>query len=231
MKYYYHPASTNCRKVSTVIELLGIDVKYEFVDLFKGKQAQSEYLAVNRNGMVPVLVDGTRTVVESNCILIYLAEKTDSELWPEEHRLEILQWMFWEQSHFMYATGLLFFQKLIKPMMGKDPDETRIEESMAKFRRHAKALDQHLNERDWLACGRDHDPGRPRSCRQSDLRQTLRVAPRRVPQHPALVRRHRRAPGVESHQPRAGGLAPAQVPWQAVSVQPSAVSPTTRPHR
>ncbi len=150
MKYYYHPASTNCRKVSTVIELLGIDVKYEFVDLFKGKQAQSEYLAVNRNGMVPVLVDGTRTVVESNCILIYLAEKTDSELWPEEHRLEILQWMFWEQSHFMYATGLLFFQKLIKPMMGKDPDETRIEESMAKFRRHAKALDQHLNERDWL---------------------------------------------------------------------------------
>jgi glutathione S-transferase len=150
MKYYYHPASPNCRKVSTVIELLGIDVKYEFVDLFKGKQAQPEFLAVNRNGMVPVLVDGPRTVVESNCILIYLAEKAGSELWSEDTRLEILQWMFWEQSHFMYATGMLFFQKLIKPMMGKDPDETRIEESMAKFRRHAKALDQHLNERDWL---------------------------------------------------------------------------------
>lgn len=150
MKYYYHPASPNCRKVSAVIELLGTDAKYEFVDLFKGKQAQDEFLAVNRNGMVPVLVDGSRTVVESNCILIYLAEKAGSELWSEDAKLDILQWMFWEQSHFMYATGMLFFQKLLKPMMGKEPDETRVEESMAKFRRHAKALDQHLNEREWL---------------------------------------------------------------------------------
>lgn len=150
MKYYYHPASPNCRKVSAVIEMLEIDAKYEFVDLFKGKQAQPEFLAVNRNGMVPVLVDGNRTVVESNCILIYLAEKIGSKLWSEDARLEILQWMFWEQSHFMYATGMLFFQKLLKPMMGKEPDEARVDESTAKFRRHAKALDRHLNEREWL---------------------------------------------------------------------------------
>jgi glutathione S-transferase len=150
MKYYYHPASPNCRKVSAIIEMLGVDAKFEFVDLFKGKQAQPEFLAVNRNGMVPVLVDGGRTVVESNCILIYLAEKTGSELWSEEAKLEILQWMFWEQSHFMYATGMLFFQKLLKPMMGKEPDEARVEESTAKFRRHAKALDQHLEGREWL---------------------------------------------------------------------------------
>ena len=150
MKYYYHPASPNCRKVSAVIELLGVDAKYEFVDLPKGKQAQPEYLAVNPNGMVPALVDGGKTVLESNCIIIHLAEKTDSELWPAEHRLEILRWMFWEQSHFMYATGMLFFQKLIKPMMGQEPDETRIGESVAKFRRHAKALDGHLAGREWL---------------------------------------------------------------------------------
>jgi glutathione S-transferase len=150
MKYYYHPASPNCRKVSAVIEMLGVDAKYEFVDLFKGKQAQPEFLAVNRNGMVPVLVDGNQTIVESNCILIYLAEKTSSDLWSEDTKLEILQWMFWEQSHFMYATGMLFFQKLLKPMMGKEPDEARVEESTAKFRRHAKALDQHLDGREWL---------------------------------------------------------------------------------
>ena len=39
MKYYYHPGSPNCRKVSAVIEMLGIDADYKFVDLFKGKQA------------------------------------------------------------------------------------------------------------------------------------------------------------------------------------------------
>jgi glutathione S-transferase len=111
MKFYYHPASPNCRKVSALIEILGIDASHEFVDLPKGMQAKPEFLAINPNGMVPALVDGDTTVVESNCILIYIADKVGSDLWPEEHRLEIL---------------------------------------VAKFRRHAKALDGHLEGREWL---------------------------------------------------------------------------------
>ena len=150
MKFYYHPNSPNCRKVATLIEMLGIDVDFEFVDLAKGHQARPEYLAINPNGMVPALVDGDRTVLESNCIAIYLAEKAGSELWSDADKLDILQWMFWEQSHFMYATGMLFFQKLLKPLIGQEPDATRIEEAVAKFSRHAKALDQHLDGRDWL---------------------------------------------------------------------------------
>ena len=150
MNYYYHPGSPNCRKVSAVIEMLGVDATYNFVDLPKGKQAQPEFLAVNPNGMVPALVDGDTTVLESNCIIIYLAEKTGSDLWPKAHQLEILRWMFWEQSHFMYATGIVFFQKLLKPLLGQEPDETRVEEGVAKFRRHAGALDDHLKDREWL---------------------------------------------------------------------------------
>ena len=150
MKYYYHPGSPNCRKVSAVIEMLGVDAKYEFVDLPKGKQAQPEFRAVNPSGMVPVLVDGATTVFESNCIVIHLCEKTGSELWPEADRHEILQWMFWEQSHFMYATGIVFFQKLLKPLLGQEPDETRVTEAVAKFRRHAQALDDRLKGREWL---------------------------------------------------------------------------------
>jgi glutathione S-transferase len=150
MKFYYHPASPNCRKVSALIEILGIDASHEFVDLPKGMQAKPEFLAINPNGMVPALVDGDTTVVESNCILIYIADKVGSDLWPEEHRLEILRWMFWEQSHFMYAAGIAFFEKLLKPLIGQETDETRLHEAVAKFRRHAKALDGHLEGREWL---------------------------------------------------------------------------------
>jgi glutathione S-transferase len=150
MKYYYHPGSPNCRKVSAIIEMLGVDAEYVFVDLPKGHQAKPGFLAINPNGMVPALVDGATTVLESNCIAIYLAEKAGPDLWPSEHQLEILRWMFWEQSHFMYATGMVFFQKLIKPLIGQEPDETRVEEAVAKFRRHAKALDDHLADREWL---------------------------------------------------------------------------------
>jgi len=150
MDYYYHPASPNCRKVSAFIEMNGIDAEFKFVDLPKGHQAQPEYLAINPIGMVPALVDGGTTVLESNCILIYLAEKTGSDLWREEDRIEILRWMFWEQSHLMYATGIVFYQRLIKPLIGHESDETRVEEAVAKFRRHAKALDLHLADRGWL---------------------------------------------------------------------------------
>ncbi len=150
MDYYYHPGSPNCRKVSALIEILGIEANYKFVDLPKGKHAQPTFLAINPNGMVPALLDGKKTVLESNCILIHLAEKTGSELWSEANKLEILQWMFWEQSHFMYATGTLFFQKLLKPHLGQETDEPRVEAAMAKFSRHAQALDDHLRERNWL---------------------------------------------------------------------------------
>ncbi|HSN54170.1 MAG TPA: glutathione S-transferase family protein [Candidatus Sulfomarinibacteraceae bacterium] len=150
MKYYYHPGSPNCRKVSSLIDLLGLDVEFVFVDLPKGHQAKPEFLAINPNGMVPALVDGDTTVLESNAIAIYLAEKAGSELWSDEKKIEILRWMFWEQSHFMYATGMAFYQKLLKPLIGQETDEERLAEAIAKFRRHAKALDQHLDGRDWL---------------------------------------------------------------------------------
>lgn len=150
MKYYYHPGSPNCRKVSALIDLVGIDAEFVFVNLPKGDQAKPEFLAVNPNGMVPALVDGDTTVLESNCILIYLAEKAGSDLWSDADRIEILRWMFWEQSHFMYATGMVFFQKLLKPLLGQQPDLARVDEGIAKFRRHAKALDGHLEGRGWL---------------------------------------------------------------------------------
>lgn len=153
MKYYYHPGSPNCRKVSALIDLLGLDVEFVFVDLPKGHQAKPEFLAINPNGMVPALVDGDTTVLESNSIAIYLAEKAGSDLWSDENKIEILRWMFWEQSHFMYATGMAFYQKLLKPLIGQETDEERLAEAIAKFRRHAKALDQHLDGRDWLVGG------------------------------------------------------------------------------
>ena len=56
MKYYYHPASPNCRKVTSTTHHLWIDAEHVLVDLPKGEQMSPELLAVNPNGKVPVLV-------------------------------------------------------------------------------------------------------------------------------------------------------------------------------
>ncbi|MCP4900822.1 MAG: glutathione S-transferase family protein [bacterium] len=151
MKYYYHPGSPNCRKVSAFIHLADLDVEWSLVDLPKGAHMAPEYAAVNPNCMVPAFVDGDLTLWESNAIMIHLAEKTESPLWSDDTRLEILQWLFWEQSHFMYATGTAFFQVVLKPMIGLgEPDPVRVEEAIKKFRRYARVLDDRLSQADFV---------------------------------------------------------------------------------
>ena len=145
MKYYYHPASPNCRKVTAVLDHLGLRAERVVVDLPKGEQLSPEFLAVNPNGRVPAIADGGRTLWESNAIIIYLAETTSSDLWPDgDQRLDILKWLFWEQGHLMYATGIPFYQLVIKPLFNEQPDHKRIDEAYSSFRRLAKVLDDQL---------------------------------------------------------------------------------------
>ena len=135
MKYYYHPASPNCRKTTAVIHHVGLDAEHILVDLPKGEQMSAEFLAVNPNGKVPSLVDSDRKIWESNAIIVHLAEKTASDLWPsDDRRLDILKWMFWEQGHLMYATGVPFFQMIIKPFLGEQPDQKRVDEAYNSLR-------------------------------------------------------------------------------------------------
>jgi glutathione S-transferase len=151
MKYYYHPVSPNCRKTTAILDYLDYDnAERIVVDLPKGAQLRPEFLAINPNGRVPALEDGDLKLWESNAIAIYLADKAGTELWREDLRLDILRWMFWEQGHLMYATGIPFFQRIIKPMLGEESDEQRIEEALRNFVRLMKVLDDHLTGRDYL---------------------------------------------------------------------------------
>jgi glutathione S-transferase len=152
MKYYYHPWSPNCRKTTALIDHLAVEAERVVVDLAKGEQMAPEFLAVNPSGMVPTLEEGDTRITESNAITIYLAVREGSELWPVRRmrQLEVLQWMFWEQSHYMFACGTVFFNRIVKPMIGQQADEARVEEAVGKFRRHSKVLDDVLASHSYL---------------------------------------------------------------------------------
>ncbi len=78
----YAFATPNSLRVPIMLEELGLPYELKSVNVRKGEQKLSEYLALNPNGKVPLLVDpdgpqGERLVLtESGAILIYLAEKT-----------------------------------------------------------------------------------------------------------------------------------------------------------
>lgn len=149
MKLYTNHFSPNCRKILGVAAHAGLSIDQEFVDLFKGAQKQPDFLAINPNGKVPVLVDGDTTLWESNAITCYVAGKADSDLWPKSNqRYDILRWMFWESNHWSRAIGTVIGQKIFN---ADNPDQAIIDKGIAEFRTFASVLDHHLSGRDFVS--------------------------------------------------------------------------------
>lgn len=146
MQFFTNPISPNCRKVDAVAKQLGLALEHKIIDLAKGESRTPEFLAINPNGKVPVLVDGDVVLWESNAIQAYLASKTDNELWPKTNlRYQIMKWQAWELAHFGAAIRALNYERIVKRLLGRGkPDAARCEENEAHFKTFAAVLDRAL---------------------------------------------------------------------------------------
>jgi glutathione S-transferase len=98
MKLYTFQPSGNCYKVRLLLANLGIDYTSVEINPFKPETHPPEFLSINPQGKVPVLVlDSGDVLLESNAILCYLAE--GSQLFSNDplERAQILRWLFFEQ--------------------------------------------------------------------------------------------------------------------------------------
>jgi glutathione S-transferase len=98
----YTASTPNGWKVSIALEELGLPYKVHPIDLGKREQKRPEFLALNPNGRIPVIVDrdeGDLAVFESGAILIYLADKS-GRLLPTERRARsrVLQWLMFQMG-------------------------------------------------------------------------------------------------------------------------------------
>jgi len=87
-------------KVTILLEELGVPYKVTPVSLTNQEQKTPEFLAMNPNGKIPVLVDHDAdgfAVFESGAILMYLAEKFGRFLPADaKGRSRALQWVMWQ---------------------------------------------------------------------------------------------------------------------------------------
>lgn len=152
MKLYEFPPSPNCRKVSALIHHLGLEVERQTVNLMEGQQREPAFLALNPNGMVPVLETPEGALWESNAILIYLAEKAGSELWPRgQAAVDVNRWLAWQLAHFGPACATMLRERVLKPMMGMEADEAKAVEGLESFRRQAAVLEAQLGKHAFVA--------------------------------------------------------------------------------
>src|SRR3990172_6012737 len=98
----YTAATPNGRKISIMLEEIGLAYTLHHIDLGAGQQKQPEVLAMNPNGRIPVMVDRDNddlVVFESGAILLYLAKKT-GQLLPQEEkaRSRVMQWLMFQMG-------------------------------------------------------------------------------------------------------------------------------------
>jgi GST-like protein len=102
----YTWATPNGRKISIMLEEIGIAYDVHSVNIMKEEQFAQAFLALNPNNKIPVLVDPDGpggepfSLFESGAILIYLAEKFSSTLLPTKvrERSIVLQWLMFQMG-------------------------------------------------------------------------------------------------------------------------------------
>ncbi|MCG8417155.1 MAG: glutathione S-transferase family protein [Proteobacteria bacterium] len=152
MKLYTNSLTANGRKVHIVADHLGLSLDKVEMKLFEGQTHTPEFLAINPNGKIPVLVDGDTTLWESNAIMAYLASRIDNTLWPKsDERYHIMQWMNWEAAHFQPCSSQLISERMLKKVLDVgEPDAAIIEQAEVDFRRYGAILNSSLEGKAFL---------------------------------------------------------------------------------
>ena len=97
----YSWTTPNGRKVSILLEELGIPYSAHAIDIGKDEQFHPDFLKISPNNRIPAIVDRDNgmSLMESAAIMIYLADKAGRLLPKEgEGRYRVLEWLMWQMG-------------------------------------------------------------------------------------------------------------------------------------
>ena len=150
MIYLYTWSTPNGRKVSIMLEEIGLDYEVHAIDITKDDQHAPDFLAISPNNKIPAIVDRDNgyAMMESGAIMMYLSEKT-GQLMPNEllPRYDVMQWLMMQMGS-------------VGPMLGQTHHFVRFNKGKAPYaeQRYAKenqriykVLDTRLADHEWLA--------------------------------------------------------------------------------
>ena len=146
----------NTLKTLYVLEEIGADYEFRFVDLGKGENRSDEFRAMTPVGKVPVLEHDGEFLFESGAICRYVATVEKSPLYPADklERARVDQWMTYFSLHPGRWLTNLYFEKIIRPVAGLgETDEKSCEESIRFASAQLKAVERALEGNDWLTNG------------------------------------------------------------------------------
>jgi glutathione S-transferase len=148
MKLYHFPLSGHAHRARLFLSLIGAAVEVEDVDLGAGAHKQPDFLALNRFGQVPVLVDGEAVIADSNAILVYVAKTFGRSDWLPEGpatAAQVQRWLSVAAGQIAYGPAAARLVTLFGA--GFNPDEV-----IARAHAVLSVIETELAGRTWIAC-------------------------------------------------------------------------------
>ena len=145
----YSWGTPNGRKVSIMLEELGLEYTMHPINIMKDEQFHPEFLEISPNNKIPAIVDNDngQTLFESGAIMLYLAEKTGKFIPTEaKARWATIEWLMFQMGG-------------VGPMMGQahhfvkyNPDKSEYASAryLAETKRLYKVMDGQLANNEWL---------------------------------------------------------------------------------
>ena len=147
IKFYFN-GSPNPTKVALFLEEAGLAYEPHPVDTRMGDQFKPEFVKINPNAKVPVIVDGETIVFDSNAILLYLAEKTGKFLPSagDKNRAELLSWLMF------VATGIGPYSGQAVHFKHFAPEKVPYAHNRYQYevKRHYAIVEDHLKDRAYM---------------------------------------------------------------------------------
>ena len=150
----YTWGTPNGRKISIMLEEVGLAYNLHPIDITKNEQFAPDFLKISPNNKIPAIVDPdgpdgeSFSLFESGAILIYLANKT-GQLFPEESvaRYRTLEWLMFQ----MGGVGPMFGQAHHFRRFAKEQIPYAIERYTNETRRLYGVMDKRLGDVEYLA--------------------------------------------------------------------------------
>ena len=144
----------NTMKTLYVLEELGVEYEYCYVDLGEGENRTENFLKMTPFGKVPVLEHDGEFLFEGGPICRYVAGAEKSPLYPADklQRARVDQWMTFFTCHPGRWLTEIYFERVIKPRLGMGEANEKACEKAAKFaHQQFESLDGWLENSQWLA--------------------------------------------------------------------------------
>jgi glutathione S-transferase len=140
-------------KVRLTATYLGLEHKWQIINLREGEQKQEWFLKINPVGKIPAMDDEGFHLFESNAICKYLAEKQGSPLLPKDlkTRAVIEQWIDFITVHIGVHAATVTYSRVFAPRLNRPVNEQALADALKFLEQYLPILEKQLSAHAYVA--------------------------------------------------------------------------------